>query len=76
MRLSKLGALGAAIAIAATGLALPLAQSAGAAGKPSVVCGKIVATTTLNTTSNTGTTKTTWSKCTPAALKCRCGARR
>jgi hypothetical protein len=66
VRLSKLGALGAAIAIAATGLALPLAQSAGAT-TPHVVCGKIAATTTIS--GSNGTTKTTWSQCTPTTLK-------
>ncbi len=66
MKLSKLGALCAATAIAATGLALPLAQSASAAS--SVVCSKLAATTTINTTNNTGTTSSNWSMCTPATL--------
>jgi hypothetical protein len=65
VRFSKLGALCAATAIAATGLALPLAQSAGAT-TPHVVCGKIVATTTIS--GSNGTTATTWSLCTPATL--------
>ncbi len=70
MRFSKLGALCAATALAATGLAVPLAQSASAAKKkPSVVCPKIAATTTLNLATGKGTTATTWMKCTPAALK-------
>jgi len=65
----KLGALFAATAIAATGLALPLAQSASAALTSSVVCSKINATTTLDTAKKTGTTSTTWLNCTPSALK-------
>jgi predicted membrane-bound mannosyltransferase len=64
----RVGAFCAATAIAATGLALPLAQSASAALKASVVCSKIAATTTLNTAKGTGTTATTWSRCTPTAL--------
>jgi hypothetical protein len=67
VRLSKLGAFSAAIAIAATGLVLPLAQSASAAGKPSVVCSKIAASTTIN--GNNGTTATNWMNCTPTTLK-------
>jgi hypothetical protein len=69
VELSKLGALCAAAAISATGLALPLAQPASAAPKPHVICSKIAATTTLNTVKGTGTTATTWSLCTPTALK-------
>ena len=65
MRLSKLGALCAATAIAATGLVLPLAESASAL-TASVVCSKIVATTTIK--GSNGTTATTWSLCTPKAL--------
>ena len=66
MRFSKLGALCAATAISVTGLALPLAQSASAT-TPHVICGKIVATTTIS--GSNGTTATTWSNCTPTALK-------
>jgi hypothetical protein len=66
VRLSKLGALFGATAIAVTGLALPLAQSASAAVAPHVVCSKIAATTTLKGAN--GTTATAWSSCTPAAL--------
>jgi hypothetical protein len=62
-------ALALATALGTAGLALPYVAPAGAALKPSVVCSKIVATTTLNTTNGTGTTATTWSKCTPTALK-------
>jgi hypothetical protein len=65
VRISKLGALLAATAISVTGLALPLAQSA-SASTPHVVCGKIVATTTIS--GQNGTTATTWSQCTPATL--------
>ena len=66
MRLSKIGALCATAAMAVTGLAFPLAQSA-SASPPHVVCGKIVATTTIS--GSNGTTATTWSACTPTALK-------
>ena len=65
----RVGALIAAAAISATGLAVPLAQSASAAPKPHVICSKIAATTTLDTANGTGTTATTWSLCTPTALK-------
>jgi hypothetical protein len=68
VKISKLGAFCAAAAIAATGLALPLAQSASAT-PPHVVCSKIAATTTLNLATSKGTTATTWSLCTPTALK-------
>ncbi len=68
MKLSKLGALCAATAIAAAGLALPFAQSA-SASTPHVVCSKLAATTTINTAKGTGTTTSTISACTPTALK-------
>lgn len=64
MRLSKLGALFGATAIVATGLAMPLAQSASAAVAPHVVCSTIAATTTIK--GSNGTTATTWSACTTA----------
>jgi hypothetical protein len=59
----------AAIAMGSAGLMIPFVAPAGAAPKPHVICSKIAATTTLDTVKGTGTTATTWSLCTPTALK-------
>ena len=66
MKLSvRIGALAVALA-AGSAVVVPLAIPAGAAVKPSVVCSKIAATTTIKGAN--GTTATAWSSCTPAAL--------
>jgi hypothetical protein len=65
VKLSKLGALCAVTAMAVTGLVMPLAQSASAV-LPSVVCSKLTSTTTIS--GSNGTTSSSWSTCTPAAL--------
>ncbi len=63
----RAGVLAVAVAAGAA-LVAPLALPAGAAPKPpSVICSKIVATTTIK--GQNGTTATAWSACTPAALK-------
>ena len=64
MKKSKLGALCAATAIAATGLSLPLAQSAGAAAVAHVTCAKVTSPPLKN-----GAASSTFATCTPAALK-------
>jgi hypothetical protein len=64
LRISKLGALCAATAMTAAGLALPLAQSAPAA-TPSVACSKLSA---LPLAQTGGKLKSTYSQCTPSAL--------
>ena len=69
MKRSRAGSFIAAVAVGTAGLVVPFVAPAGAAPKPHVVCGKIAATTTLNTVKGTGTTATTWSLCTPTALK-------
>ena len=69
MKRSRAGSFIIAVAMGTAGLVVPFVTPAGAAPKPHVVCGKIAATTTLNTVKGTGTTATTWSLCTPTALK-------
>ena len=56
-----------ALAVAAAGLAaVPLAAPASAALKPSVVCSKLVSTTTIS--GKNGTTASSFLTCTPASL--------
>jgi len=55
-----------ATALGTAGFVLPNVAPAGAALAPSVACSKLAATTTIS--GSNGTTKSTWSACTPAAL--------